>query len=203
MRNYLVLTPVRGLPRADQSRDPVAAGEVVALPSAKAMELGVIQAVEPSEAEATLLLEWPDVLVAPGALAGLPFSPPTPPIAVVAVTDRHALVHAIEELGGTVFFVGDGLPDDAEDVLPDFSNEQLLDELDDRVESGRLHPSMIRPRYEAVEAEQAPGQDEAPATATSDAHDASGEGDAPAAAVSPAVAPPAEAKPARKKAPAK
>lgn len=127
MRNYLVLTPVRGLPRADQSREPINAGEVVALPSVKATELGVIGAVEPSEAEETILLVWPDLI---GTVT--PMS-----------ADRDGLVAAIGELGGIVFFVGDGLPDRAEEVLADFSNDQLLHEIAMRIDEARLSPILL------------------------------------------------------------
>ncbi|MFY9350102.1 MAG: hypothetical protein WAO77_07135 [Sphingobium sp.] len=122
-------TPVRGLPRADRQRSPIGVGEVIALPADRAMELGGFGAIEPTEAEVTIPLNW-------SALA----SSLTTPIAVVAVTDRYALVDAIGELGGTVFFPGDGLPDHAEAALVDFSNEQLRAELESRVEEGRLSP---------------------------------------------------------------
>lgn len=130
MRNYSILTPVRGLPRADRSRDPVEAGEVVALPSAKALELGVIGAVEPSDAQATVLLDWPDYSLGEIIVGDADF-------------DRDRLIAAIKALGGVVFFVGAGLPDRAEDVLPDFSNEQLLDEMVARLEEGRIAPGHL------------------------------------------------------------
>lgn len=127
MQNYEVKTPVRGLPRVDGLKKPVDIGEVVALPFTRALELLGFGAIEETRAEVTCALHWDDET---GLLSA--------PIAVVAVTDRYALMSAIEELGGIVFFVGEGLPDDAEEVLTDFSNDQLLAELATRIGGNRL-----------------------------------------------------------------
>ena len=130
MQNYEVKTPVRGLPRVDGLKQPVEIGAVIALPFDLAVELLALEAVEETRAEVTCALVWEKA-------APVPVSSP---IAVAAVTDRYALVDAIEELGGIVFFLGEGLPDGAEDVLADFSNDQLRAELDLRVKEGRLSP---------------------------------------------------------------
>jgi hypothetical protein len=132
MQNFEVKTPVRGLPRADGQRRPVGIGEVVALSVGVALDLLDMDAVVPTDADVTIDLDWSsmeDRLL--------------PPIAVVAVTDRHALVDAIGDLGGLVFFVGEGLPDQADDVLVDFPNDALLDELSARVGEGRLGPALL------------------------------------------------------------
>lgn len=194
MRNYLVLTPVRGLPRVDRSREPVGANAVIALPDDKAMELSIIGAVEPSDVEATVALDWPTAMV-----TTVFSSPSSPPIAVVAATDRYALVSAIEELGGIVFFVGEGLPDRAEEALPDFSNEQLLDELKARIEEGRLTPEHLN----AIDdSDGAPGQPEPVAAAVEEHSPTEMQATDVIEPPVPAV-PPADAKPMRKKAAAK
>lgn len=185
MRNYLVLTPVRGLPRADRSREPINAGDVIALPSAKAMELGVIGAVEPSGAEATVLLDWPGMH---GTITALSVNG-------TVGTDRDALIAAIEALGGIVFFVGDGLPDRAEDVLSDFSNDQLLAEIVARIDEARLQPTLLSGLLDIV-ADVPEGKEQA---ATDDVADLSEHlTGADAATPPPPPAQAAEAKAARK-----
>lgn len=133
--NYAVLTPLRGYQRADGLKAPIDSGEVVSLPfSDTTLELIDIGAIEPVDREETCLLLWPSVEQEADLL---------PPIAVVAVTDRHALAAAIADLGGLVFFVGEGLPEDAYLVLADFPNEQLLEELVVRIGEKRLDPALM------------------------------------------------------------
>ncbi|PHP19526.1 hypothetical protein CG471_11750 [Sphingobium sp. IP1] len=133
MRNYEVKTALRGLRRADGQKKPVEIGAVIALPFDLAIELLALDAVEETRAQVTCALSWETT-------APVPVSSP---IAVVAVTDRYALVDAIADLGGIVFFVGEGLPDDAGQVLADFSNDALLDELSVRIGEGRLAPAVM------------------------------------------------------------
>lgn len=149
--NYAVLTPLRGYRRADGLREPIGAGEVVRLPLDKATDalLG-FGAIEPTDAEETCPIKHVSVFGQSFGQVADALSPPTP-IAVVAVTDRYALIGAIEELGGMVFFVGEGLPDDAENILPDFSNEQMLDELSLRLHEGRLSPTLLSGMVEVVD----------------------------------------------------
>ena len=117
-----------------------------------------------------------------------------PPIPVVAATDRHALVGALEDLGGVAFFVGDGLPDRAEQVLCDFSNEQLLAEIRARIEEDRLQPVLLSDFVAGAADGDASG---APSEASTDPA-------LPAAATeTPRANEPAEAKPSRKKVAAK
>jgi len=141
MQNYEIKTQVLGLPRTDGLREPVGAGEVVALPFDRADELLDLLAIEPTDADVTVHLEWADKPI--GLLSQ--------PIAVVAVTDRHALSDAIFDLGGLVFFIGEGLPDRAESILVDFSNDQLLAELVARLDEGRLAPGTMSALDEATD----------------------------------------------------
>ena len=137
MRTFSVLTPLRGLKRADGLKSPVGENEVVALPLHVYADLADSGAIKPTDLPETCPLLWPD---APDATLA---PEPSQRIAVVAITDRHALVAAIADLGGIVFFVGEGLPDEAEDVLVDFSNDALLDELAVRIDEGRLAPTLL------------------------------------------------------------
>jgi len=176
MQNYELKMPVRGLPRADGQRKPIGVGAVVALPVDRAAELLRMEAIEPSGAEVTCPLNW-EGLSALGMV--------NPPISVVAVTDRYALTGAIEALGGIVFFVGEGLPDNATVVLADFSNDQLLAELDIRRAEGRLAQ---RPEAPEAEAKRPAGE-----TQSDDGDDAA------TASEGQQAEPEAEAKPTRRK----
>lgn len=138
MNNYEVKTPLHGFRRADGDRQPIGAGEVVRLPSTFAIEaLLASGAIEPTDAVESCRIDWGEddfsMVLREGAATG---------IALVACNDRDGLVAAIGELGGVVFFVGEGLPDNAELALGDFSNEQLLAELDVRRAEGRLPQSV-------------------------------------------------------------
>lgn len=146
MKNYEIKTGIRGLRvKGLDRREPAPVGEVIALhPSAigRLVEIGALEETDRSatieaddamSASAEALLRTSDFIARANDA----------PISVVAVTDRHALASAIEELGGLVFFPGEGLPDDAEQILQDFSNPQLLDELTVRLAEGRLLPTEI------------------------------------------------------------
>ncbi|WP_289145041.1 hypothetical protein [uncultured Sphingobium sp.] len=152
MQTYEVKTPLRGFRRADRDSAPISVGQVVILPSTKATtDLLDLEAIVPTDAEETCPIDHVSFLVqSSGQVANALSSALFPPIAVVAVTDRYALVGAIEDLGGVVFFVGEGLPDNAEQVLGDFPNEQLLAELDIRRAEGRLAVPIAAPVPDAV-----------------------------------------------------
>ncbi|WP_300113433.1 hypothetical protein [Sphingobium sp.] len=198
MQKYELKTPVRGLPRVDGRREPVGIGAVVMLPWSRAAELLGMDAVAESDADVTCALDWEEEGVDRTG---------TPPISVVAVTDRHALIDAIEELGGIAFFIGDGLPDRAEDVLADFSNEQLLHEVAGRIEEGRLAPghlSAIGDPDQSPELPEMPSTSDTPDTPAADEAPVAEQGQAARVDDAPKLAdPPAEAKPSRKKSVAK
>lgn len=155
MNNYEVKTPLHGFRRADGDRQPIGAGEVVRLPSTFAIEaLLTSGAIEPTDADESCPIDWE---IAAFSMAMRGDVPPGPKLrdtgfALVASDDRHGLVAAISELGGVVFFVGEGLPDNAELALVDFSNEQLLAELDVRRAEGRLSQSVDYTDSTSVEA---------------------------------------------------
>ena len=139
MKNYEVLTCLHGLKRKDEARSrPIPPGEIVVLAPSDADRLMELGAIGETDGDATVELERE---AEDGTEGGSAQS--MPPIGVVAITDRYALVSAIEDLTGLVFFPGEGLPDDAEQVLADFSNHQLLDELTVRLSEGRLLPPEI------------------------------------------------------------
>lgn len=182
MLRFEVVTPIHGLKRADGSREPIGVGAVINLPfDGQATELIAAGAVIASEADITCQLVWGDG-----------FSPADSP------SDAAALAAALSGLGAIVFFPGDGLPDDAEIVLSDFSNDQLIAELDARREEGRLRPVWIG--YDPG----VPIDDLTPVADTANNEDA---GDRSAAPVSedtpPAPAQPAASEPVAESAPAK
>lgn len=202
MKNYEVKTPLRGFRRADGDREPIGAGEVVSLPSTFAIEaLLTSGAIEPTDADESCPIDWE---IAAFSMAMRGDVSPGPKLRDAGVTsvasdDRHGLVAAIGELGGVVFFVGEGLPDRAEEALPDFSNEQLLDELKARIEEGRLTPGHLN----AIDdSDGAPGQPEPVAAAVEERSPTEMQATDVIEPPVPAV-PPADAKPMRKKAAAK
>ncbi|SCW56177.1 hypothetical protein SAMN02927924_01367 [Sphingobium faniae] len=127
MQNYLTKSQVRGL-----REKPIRAGEVFTADPRFVVRLVEIGALEATDLSATVDLEEADDIFPrdhydPGT--GIP---------LVAVNDRDALLTAIADLGGIVFFPGSGLPDLAAQALVDFSNDDLFVELDVRIGEGRL-----------------------------------------------------------------
>lgn len=143
-KTFLVLTPIRGLPRADlaRRREPVAAGEIIALPERQARSLLGSGSVEPSDLPATCELDW-------GQLGGEAGDTPGMNSGVLSYPfDRGALIAATREIGGIVIFPGEPL----DELAGQLSNAELVRELAARVESGRLPRWEIPPSIAPVPA---------------------------------------------------
>lgn len=127
MKTYKTLITVRGLRRADpmRAREPIGEGEVISLPEGYARSLRDVGAIEETDAEVTVELDWkpPVTLVKSDdrerlieALAALgvndlPIMPATSVTEPVGIrpTDAEALAQALEALGATVLLPGEGL----------------------------------------------------------------------------------------------
>ncbi len=142
MRKFTVSTPLRGLRRADGVKEPIGVGEVVSLPDTVTPSLLMAGAIAPTQADVTCDLIWEAQL---GGGAGVP----------------DADIASVSARGGIVFFPGEGLPDNAELALGDFSNEQLLDELALRIGEGRLSPVVMGAEGTMLELGDTEGGDDA------------------------------------------
>lgn len=163
MRNYVVHTPLRGFRRAGGEKAPIGVDEVVALPAGVARNLLQLEAIQPTEADETCEIDWSPREAVAAVGAG------------IAAGDAKALAAALIHLGGIVFFPGEGLPDDAEMALADFSNVQLFDELSVRLTEGRLSLVEVPAQF----------QPPAPITPVAVAGDSSAEAQPPAKEPSP------------------
>lgn len=131
-KTFLVLTPIRGLPRADlaRHREPVAAGEIIALPDRQARSLLSSGSVEPTDLPETCELDWGQLGGEAGDMQVVTLAPPA--------FDRGTLIAATREIGGIVIFPGEPL----DELAAQLSNAELVRELGERLQSGRL------PRWE-------------------------------------------------------
>ena len=163
MQNYLVVTPIRGLVRADGGkRRPIEPGQVVALPGAIAEGLEPLGAIEATDAEPTVELIFLDderaartlaaelrekdrdtliaavadiggVLLFPDDLDQLKIGEATG-VVLIAADDKAALAGALRDLGGDVMFAGEQL----DRIAAKLSNAELVKELAGRVTGGVL-----------------------------------------------------------------
>ena len=127
MKTYITLITVRGLRRADPARvkEPIGEGEVIALPEGYARSLRDVGAIEETDAEVTVELDWyppvtlvksddRDKLIEALAALGvndLPVVPATSVVEPVGIrpTDAEALAQALEALGALVLLPGDDI----------------------------------------------------------------------------------------------
>lgn len=126
MSNFEVKTALRGLARADGSRDAVPVGAVILMSDDAAITRSLIAlgAIVPTQADVTC------GLISEIGIGG-------------DVQPRGADIAALSLKGAIIFFPGEGLPDGAELVLADFSNDQLLDEIEARIAGVRLSPTLL------------------------------------------------------------
>lgn len=126
-KTYKTLITVRGLCRVDplRAREPIGEGEVIALPDGFARSLLDSGAIELTDEDATVELEWkaPVTLVKSDdrerlieALQALGISdlpimpePSAVPLGGISPTDTQALAQALEALGAVVLLPGEGL----------------------------------------------------------------------------------------------
>lgn len=145
-KTFLVLTPIRGLPRADlaRRREPVAAGEIIAIPPEAARVMGLLSngSIEPSDLPETCELDWGQPGGEAGDMPGMNSGVLSYPF------DRGALIAATREIGGIVIFPGEPL----DELAGQLSNAELVRELAARVESGRLPRWEIPPSIAPVPA---------------------------------------------------
>lgn len=141
MQRYKVETPLRGLRRADGLNVAIEPGEVVELPDEAIGNLFAIGAIAPTDDAVTCPLEWD---------------------AAPAIAQAH--LDAVKAAGGIVFLPGEGLPDGAADMLADFSDAQLLDELGERLRAGHLSADAIAARFgfAAAQLVEKPSEQEPP-----------------------------------------
>lgn len=150
MQTYKTLITVRGLRRADPSRrkEPIGEGEVIALPDGYAQSLHDIGAIELTDEDATVELEWkaPVTLVKSDdrerlieALEALGISDlpimPTPsavPHGGISPTDAETLAQALEALGAKVTLPGETVG------LDDVLASDLMDEISARIAAGAV-----------------------------------------------------------------
>lgn len=118
MENYKTRITVRGLRRADvnKAKEPIGEGEVIALPFEVARSLLRAGAVEPTDADVTVELEW-------GA-----------PVALVKANDEAALLAALGKLGSEIPTVPEGAVVD----LADVPGADLLASVSIQLSDGRL-----------------------------------------------------------------
>ncbi|WDF73487.1 hypothetical protein [Novosphingobium sp. KACC 22771] len=118
MENYKTRITVHGLRRADvnKAKEPIGEGEVIALPFEVARSLLRAGAVEPTDADITVELEW-------GA-----------PVALVKANDEAALLAALGKLGSKIPTV----PEGAVVELADVADSDLLVAVFERLGDGRL-----------------------------------------------------------------
>lgn len=137
-KTFLVLTPIRGLPRAElaRRREPVAAGEIIALPDRQARSLLSSGSVEPTDLPETCELDWGDS----GETSSIVLSQDVGGVISYA-PDRASLIAATREIGGIIIFPGEPL----NELAGQLSNAELVKELAERLDSGRL------PRWELPE----------------------------------------------------
>lgn len=118
MENYKTRITVRGLRRADfdKVKEPIGEGEVIALPFEVARSLLRAGAVEPTNADVTVELEW-------GA-----------PVALVKANDKAALLAALAKLGAEI----PTMPEGAVVELADVPGVDLLALVSIQLGDGRL-----------------------------------------------------------------
>jgi len=127
MQTYKTLITVRGLRRADPSRrkEPIGEGEVIALPDGYAQSLHDIGAIELTDEDETVELEWkaPVTLVKSDdrerliealqalGVSDLPIMPEPSAMPLVGIrpTDTEALAQALEALGALVLLPGEDI----------------------------------------------------------------------------------------------
>lgn len=118
MENYKTHITVRGLRRADVNKikEPIAEGEVIALPHEIARSLLRCGAVEASDDDITVELDWGE------------------PVALIKANDEAALLAALAKLGAEIPTV----PEGAVVELADVSDSDLLVAVFERLGDGRL-----------------------------------------------------------------
>lgn len=153
MKTYNTLITVAGLRRADASRarEPIGEGEVIELPGGYARSLLASGAIEPSNAEVTVELDWdqpvqliksndPEGLKKALEVYGMDFAKGLDLTAVqigtvgIAPTDVQALAQALEAAGATVALQGEEWPVHLQKV----DQPLLLAEVARRVGSGEI-----------------------------------------------------------------
>lgn len=150
MKTYITLITVRGLRRADPARvkEPIGEGEVIALPEGYARSLRDVGAIEETDAEVTVELDWyppvtlvksddRDKLIEALAALGvndLPVVPATSVVEPVGIrpTDAETLAQALEALGAKVLLPGETVG------LGDVLASDLMDEISARVAAGAV-----------------------------------------------------------------
>lgn len=150
MQTYKTLITVRGLCRVDPlcAREPIGEGEVIALPNGFARSLLDIGAIEPTDADVTVELDWKppvtlvksddrerliEALTALG-VSDLPImpSPSAAPLGGISPTDAETLAQALEALGAKVTLPGETVG------LDDVLASDLMDEISARIAAGAI-----------------------------------------------------------------
>lgn len=147
MNVFKVLTAIHGLSRAgdltaQERRQPIAPGEIVALPDILVTSLLAALAIEPSDEPVTCELDWdkpePEAVKRPAG---------------IDPADKAALVKACEALGAKVIHLGANMAE----LAAALSNSELVKELVARLDSGHLPhwelPEQLQPK--AAQPEQA------------------------------------------------
>lgn len=118
MENYKTRITVRGLRRADvnKAKEQIAEGEVIALPHDMARSLLRCGAIEPTDEDVTIELDW------------------AAPVALIKSNDRDALLAALEAMGGKTPALHEGMLLD----LTGVSDSDLLVAVFERLGDGRL-----------------------------------------------------------------